>query len=90
VTDEAFLRESFASPGVSEDFTAAVPVTGDGSRLEFCHRVGGRRARAAGPGGASGEASLAGQVLASVALSRLNRTHLEAWFTDGPAGKPAP
>jgi hypothetical protein len=83
MSGEDFLRRAFVSLEVGEDFTAAGLLMGDGSRLEFCHRVGERWARAAGPGDAAGEASLAGQVLARVARFRLNRRHLEVWFDDG-------
>jgi hypothetical protein len=80
MTDAHFLRRSFVSLEVNELFTEAALTMRDGSRLVFCHRVGERRAGAVGAGEGGGEA---GQVLARVALFRLNARHLDVRFADG-------
>ena len=77
------LRQSLSGVEANGEFTEAVLTLRDGSRLCFCHRVGERWARALGPGGAEGEPGLAGQVLALIALFRLNAKHLEVEFSDG-------
>jgi hypothetical protein len=77
MTSDGFLRSSFVALEVNEDFSEAVVVLRDGSRVRFCHRVGKRWARAEGSDG------LAGTVLAAVALFRLNPKHLDVQFTDG-------
>ena len=83
MTQEAFLRSAFVSLEVNGDFSEAVLVLRDGSRLCFCHRVGERWAKAAGPEGSASGAALAEEVLASVALFRLNPKHLDVQFGDG-------
>jgi hypothetical protein len=77
------LRQSLTGVETNGEFTEAVLTMRDGSRLCFCHRVGERWAKAVGAAGAEGEPGLAGQVLAPVALFRLNAKHLEVEFTDG-------
>jgi hypothetical protein len=77
MTNEAFLRDALASMEVNDTFTEAVLVLRDGSRLSFCHRVGERWARADSAG------SLAADVLALIALFRLNGKHLDVQLRDG-------
>ena len=77
------LKAAVSSAAVNEDFTEAVLMLSDGSRLCFCHRVGERWAKAVGPDGAEREAGLAEQFLAEVQLFRLNRKHLDILFADG-------
>ena len=77
MTDEGFLRASFVAVEVNADFSEAILEMRDGSRLLFRHRVGQRWARA------SADASLAGRVLARIALFRLNAKHLDVRFADG-------
>jgi hypothetical protein len=82
MTHEALLRSAFVSVEVNADFSEAVLLMRDGSRLCFCHRVGERWAKAEGAG-AGGEPGLAGAVLAGMALFRLNGKHLDIQFSDG-------
>jgi hypothetical protein len=82
MSQDESLRQAFLTLEVNETFTEAVLVLRDRSRLCFCHRVGERWARAEGPDGA-GAAGLAGQVLAGMALFRLNAKHLDVQFADG-------
>ena len=79
MTHADFLRTAFVALEVNERFTEAELRLRDGSRLCFCHRVGERSARAAGPDGAA----LAGTILAQIALFRLNGKHLDIQFADG-------
>jgi hypothetical protein len=83
MTQEEFLRSAFVSIDVNPDFSEAVLVMRDGSRLCFRHRVGERWAKAEGAAGAGGEGSAAGTVLAAMALFRLNPKHLDIRFGDG-------
>jgi hypothetical protein len=76
MTDEAFLRQSYAALAVNDDFTEAVVVMTDGSRLRFRHRVGQRWAKAEAAG-------LAGEVLALIGTFRLNGKHLDVQLRDG-------
>jgi hypothetical protein len=76
MSHEALLRKALGSLDVNDTFTEAVVVMTDGSRLCFCHRVGERWARADGAG-------LAGDVLATMVLFRLNGKHLDVEFQDG-------
>ena len=77
------LREAFVSLEVNEDFSEAVLLLRDGSRLCFRHRVGERRVRAIDGPEAGGEISFAGQVLSLIGLFRLNAKHLDVRFQDG-------
>jgi hypothetical protein len=83
MTHEAFLRSAFVALEVNEDFSEAVLVLRDGSRLRFRHRVGERWAKAEVEDGSGGGESLAGAVLAALALFRLNAKHLDVQFADG-------
>jgi hypothetical protein len=76
------LRGWFVSLEVSEDFTQAVLLMRDGSRLCFRHRPGTRQAEAVAAPGAE-DAGFAGRVLALIALFRLNARHLDVQFKDG-------
>ena len=77
------LRLAFRSLEVNDDFSEAVLILDDGSRLHFCHRVGKRTATAAGAGEIVGDATLAGLALSTVAQFRLNAKHLDVQFSDG-------
>ena len=83
MTHQAFLRSAFVSVEVNGDFSEAVLVMRDGSRLCFCHRVGERWAKAEDAAGSGEEGTLAGAVLAGMALFRLNAKHLDIQFVDG-------
>jgi hypothetical protein len=83
MSDADRLRHAFRSVAVNDDFTEAVLVLDDQSRLHFCHRVGQRTANATGTGESAGDATLAGLALATITLFRLNRKHLDVQFTDG-------
>jgi len=83
MTAEEFLRESFVALEVDGQHTEAVLEMRDGSRLHFRHRVGERRAWVVQAGGSEGDAGLAGQVLARIALFRLNARHLDIQLADG-------
>ena len=83
MTAQGLLRDSFVSLEVNADFTEAVVLLRDGSRLCFCHRVGQRWAKAVGAAEVVGEGGLAGRVLALVGLFRLNAKHLDVQFQDG-------
>jgi hypothetical protein len=83
MTHEAFLRSSFVALEANGDFSEAVLVMRDGSRLSFCHRVGERWAKAEGPGASAGDGLLAGATLATMVTFRLNAKHLEIRFADG-------
>jgi len=82
MTHEEFLRSAFVALEVNEDFSEAVLVMRDGSRLRFRHRVGERWARAVAPPEAAGETA-AGRVLALIGQFRLNGKHLDVQFQDG-------
>jgi hypothetical protein len=82
-TGDQLLRGSFAALEVNADYTEAVLSLNDQSRLCFCHRVGERWAKAVGPDRAEASAALAEQLLALIAMFRLNRKHLDVQFTDG-------
>jgi hypothetical protein len=77
------LRRSLASYEVNGAFTEAVLHLCDGSRLCFCHRVGERWAKAVGPETREAEGGLANELLAAVAMFRLNAKHLDIEFSDG-------
>jgi hypothetical protein len=79
---EEMLRGSLASLEVNSDFSEAVLLLQDGSRLWFRHRVGERWVRAVAPPEAAGETA-AGRVLALIGQFRLNGKHLDVQFQDG-------
>jgi hypothetical protein len=82
MTAADFLRESFVSLEVNEDFTEAVLLLREG-RLSFRHRVGERWVKAVGAGEAASGADLAGRVLSRIVTFRLNAKHLDIRFEDG-------
>jgi hypothetical protein len=77
MANDALLRRALACVEVNDTFSEAVVALGDGSRLRFRHRVGERWVRAEGAG------NLAAEVLATIALFRLNGKHLDVQFRDG-------
>ena len=80
MTDDDLLRRSLAAIDVNADFSEAIVLLADKSRLEFCHRVGQRTAKAIA---ATVQDSLANQVLTRIARFRLNGKHLDITFADG-------
>jgi hypothetical protein len=66
---------------VNADFSAAVVAFTDGSRLDFIHRVGERRAESIR--GGSEETAIASILLAQMTGFRLNAKHLDIAFGDG-------
>jgi len=82
MTSEAYLRTALVSLEVNDTFSEAVLVLGDGSRLRFCHRVGERWAKAERADGSEAEGSRAAEVLAMMAMFRLNAKHLDVQFQD--------
>jgi hypothetical protein len=78
--DDELMRCSFASIEVNEDFTAAVVLLDDQSRLEFRHGVDQRTIQAAGP---EDRVHKAKQILERVKRFRLNGKHLDLEFVDG-------
>ncbi len=80
MSDDELLRRCFAAVKVNDDFSEAVVTLADDSRLEFCHRVGKRTAKAVGPAAQEYDA---GRILARIARFRLNGKHLDITFTDG-------
>lgn len=77
------LEEAFSSAQVNADFTQGILLLKDLSRISFCHRVGERWARAEVGSEEKRQPSLADQVLAAMAMFRLNAKHLEIKFNDG-------
>ena len=77
------LRGAFVSLEVNEEFSEAVLLLRDGSRLCFRHRVGERWVRAIDVPEAAGGNTFAGQVLSLIGLFRLNAKHLDVRFQDG-------
>jgi hypothetical protein len=68
---------------VNGDYSEAVLLLGDGSRLCVCHRVGERWAKAVNPLAGEVERTVADDILARVAMFRLNAKHLDIQFADG-------
>jgi len=83
MTGEQLLRHAFVSLEVNHELSEAVVQLSDGSRLQFCHRVGERWAKAFCPEGVDERASPANRVLSAMALFRLNAKHLDIQFADG-------
>jgi hypothetical protein len=83
MSDEDFLRASFAAVTVNPEFTEAVVTMRDGSRLCFCHRVSERWAKAVGPPEAESASGLAGLALSQIVLFRLNAKHLDVQLANG-------
>lgn len=82
-TSAAQLSEALVKVAVDEQFTEAVLTLDDDSRLCFCHRVGERWAKAIGPERREDEGGRAEQLLAAIAMFRLNAKHLDIQFQDG-------
>lgn len=78
---EETLQDLFVSIEADARFTEALVKLRDESVLYFCHRVGERRARSAGPEGGTGGHSDA--LLDAIRTFRLNTRHLEIFFHDG-------
>jgi hypothetical protein len=77
------LRDAFLSLEVNSTYSEAVLLLSDQTRLCFCHKVGERWAKSVGPVHAEQDAGRAGEILASIALFRLNAKHLDIQFSDG-------
>ena len=82
MTSEETLRSDLLTVEANENFTEAVMVFHDNSRLCFCHRLGERWAKAAGPEHREEEAGLAGELLSAMTMFRLNAKHLDIQFED--------
>ncbi len=83
MNSQKILCRELVSVVVNDNFTEAVLRLRDESRLCFCHRVGERWAKAVGTEGREEEAGSAGELLAAVAMFRLNAKHLDIQFNDG-------
>jgi hypothetical protein len=83
MTSEEILRRSLMGVEANENFTEAVMLFHDNSRLCFCHRVRERWAIAFGPGQREDETGLAGELLFAMTIFRLNAKHLDIQFEDG-------
>jgi hypothetical protein len=82
MTADELLRRVFVSVEVNETFTHATVSLNDNSQLLFCHRVGERWVKAeAGQGKIA--PGLAQDLLARIAMFRLNHKHLDMQFDDG-------
>jgi hypothetical protein len=77
------LDRAFMSIDVNHDYSEAVLLLADRTRLCFCHRVGERWAKAVGPAGAEEQGGQAAAILAAIAMFRLNAKHLDISFSDG-------
>ena len=82
MTSADVLTGSLMSARANEDFTEAVLRLEDGSRLCFCHRVGERWAKAGGADERPEAGGMAEELLAAIALFRLNAKHLDIEFQD--------
>ena len=83
MTSEEILRSDLLTVEANENFTEAVMLFHDNSRLCFCHRVGERWAKAVGPDHREEEAGFAGELLSAMTMFRLNAKHLDIQFEDG-------
>jgi hypothetical protein len=83
MTGEALLRRALVSLEADDTFSEAVLLLRDDSRLRFCHRVGERWAKAERADGSEAGGTLAAEVLATMAMFRLNARHLDVRFQDG-------
>ena len=83
MTSEETLRSGLLTVEANENFTEAVMLFRDNSRLCFCHRVGERWAKAVGQAHREEEAGLAGELLSTLTMFRLNAKHLDIQFEDG-------
>ena len=83
MTSEETLRSGLLTVVANENFTEAVMLFHDNSRLCFCHRVGERWAKAVGSGQPEDETGFAGELLSAMTMFRLNAKHLDIQFVDG-------
>jgi hypothetical protein len=83
MSSEESLRTALVTVEADDKFTEAVLRFRDGSRLCFCHRVDERWAKAVGSEQRVEEPALAGELLASMTMFRLNAKHLDIEFQDG-------
>jgi hypothetical protein len=72
---------SFVSIEANHNFSEAIAGMRDGSKLHFCHRVEERWVKAL-PGQANTTPGCAGELLAVLAMFRLNAKHLDLRFAD--------
>ena len=77
------LRTELLAVSAAEQFTFAIMLFRDGSRLHFCHRVDERWVHAIGPGTPDSGVGLAGELRAGIRTFRLNSKHLDIQFADG-------
>jgi hypothetical protein len=77
------LDQTFVSIEVNHGCTEAVLLLADQTRLCFSHKVGERWAKAVGPEGTEEQGGQAAEILAAIALFRLNAKHLDISFADG-------
>ena len=82
MTSAKTLRSHLLTAEANENFTEAVMLFHDNSRLCFCHRVGERWAKAIGPAHREEEGGLAGELLSVMTMFRLNAKHLDIQFED--------
>jgi hypothetical protein len=82
-SSEEILKRKLLTVEVNENFTEAVMLLHDNSRLCFCHRVGERWAKAVGSGQREDKTGLAGELLSAMTMFRLNAKHLDIQFEDG-------
>ena len=83
MTSEETLRMDLLTVEANENFTEAVMLFRDNSKLYFCHRVGERWAKAVGPEDREDETGLAGDLLRAMTMFRLNPKHLDIQFEVG-------
>ena len=79
---EEILRRELMTVEANENFTEAVMIFHDNSKLCFCHRVGERWAKAIGSRQREDETGLAGELLSAITMLRLNAKHLDILFED--------
>jgi len=83
MTSQERLSRSLVAAEANDNFSEAVLRFKDASLLCFCHRVGERWAKALGPDRREDDQGLAGELLATITLFRLNAKHLDVEFADG-------
>lgn len=82
MTSEEILRRDLLTVEANDNFTEAVVLFHDNSRLCFCHRVDERWAKAVGPDHREEDAGFAGELLSAMTMFRLNAKHLDILFED--------
>jgi hypothetical protein len=82
-SSEEILKMQLLTVEANENFTEAVMLFHDNSRLCFRHRVDERWAKAVGSGQPEDETGLAGELLSAMTMFRLNAKHLDIQFDDG-------